>query len=243
MIKVIHKSLNILEFLSSKPEGETLSAIASAIGEKPTTVSNIVQVLAKRNYLERVNGRWKLGVSAYMLTGSTMDYDKVLLTRAKPILERLAAETEASAVLSVWRGQERYVLLRVMDQSAVTVNHRYPEAKEIYRTATGMLLLSEQPSDVIEAHIAENGIPGTENPSDEEIAAFLEELQAHRTAGYYTREKESIYEAAASIRDSGGAVRTAVGIFLPLFRANDKPALTAALLCAARELESGTESR
>ena len=56
MIKVLHKSLNVLEYISRYPEGQPLSSIAAAIGEKPTTTSNIVQVLAKRNYLERVEG-------------------------------------------------------------------------------------------------------------------------------------------------------------------------------------------
>ena len=58
MIKVLHKALNVLEFISRYPEGQPLSAIAAAIGEKATTTSNIVQVLAQRNYLERKDGKW-----------------------------------------------------------------------------------------------------------------------------------------------------------------------------------------
>ena len=158
MIKVIHKALNILEYLSTKPEGETLSAIAAHIGEKTTTVSNIVQVLAKRNYLERSDGKWTLGIGAYMLTGASHRYDRALCSKAEPILQRLAAQTAAEAVLSVWRGQERFVLLRASDKSSVTVNHNYPESKTVFHTATGMILLAEQTPAVIDAYIAENGI-------------------------------------------------------------------------------------
>ncbi len=237
MIKVLHKALNILEYLSRNPEGKTLSDIAAHIGEKTTTASNIVQVLAKRNYLERRSGRWKLGVNAYMLTGSAADYDKALCVAAEPILRELAAETEAEVILSVWRGSERYVLLRIADRSSVTVNRSYPEAKEIYRTATGMMLLAEQDDDVIEAHIEANGLPDIEVPSQTAVNTFRAALTLCREKGYYIREKESVFEAAAPISEPGGQVRTAVGIFLPLFRADDKTKLITALLRSTEKLE------
>jgi len=237
MIKVLHKALNILEYLSQYPDGQTLSAIAAHIGEKPTTTSNIVQVLAGRNYLERTDGRWKLGVSAYLLTGSVTDYDRALCTLAEPILRVLAAETEASVVLSVWRGSERYVLLRILDESAVTVNREYPEARAIYGTATGMVLLAEQPQEIIDAHIAQNGIPGIAAPAEKAVAAFLATLALSRERGYYIREKESIFEAAAPLHEADGSVRTAVGIFLPQFRAGEREKLVGKLVEATHTLE------
>ena len=60
MIKVIHKALNILEYLARHEEGVSLSAIAAHIEERTTTTSNIVKDLSDRGYLERVNGKWKL---------------------------------------------------------------------------------------------------------------------------------------------------------------------------------------
>ena len=59
MIKVLHKALNILEYISGFPEGQTLTAIANAIGEKNTTTSNIIHVLAERNYLERCSNGYR----------------------------------------------------------------------------------------------------------------------------------------------------------------------------------------
>ncbi len=238
MIKVLHKSLNVLEFIARHPEGQTLSAVAAAIGEKATTTSNIVQVLAKRNYLERVDGKWKLGISAYMLTGSTWDYDQVICRKAEPLLRTLAAETKASAVLSVWRGNERYVLLRIADDSTVTVNREYPEARNVYRTATGMVLLAAQEDRVIRDHIAQNGIPNLPQPSEQEIDRFREELESCRQQGYYVREKDGIFEAAAPLGEGEGQIRTAVGIFLPQFRLEDREALISALLKATAELET-----
>ena len=237
MIKVLHKALNILEYLSRYPDGQTLSAIAAHIGEKPTTTSNIVQVLAGRNYLERTDGRWKLGVSAYLLTGSAVDYDRALCSLAEPILRVLADDTEASVVLSVWRGSERYVLLRIADESAVTVNRAYPLATEVYSTATGMMLLACQPREIIDAYIEANGLPGIAEPADKAVAAFLATLALSRERGYYIREKESIFEAAAPLHEADGSVRTAVGIFLPQFRAGEREKLVGKLIEVTHTLE------
>ena len=178
-----------------------------------------------------------------MLTGSARDYDRVLCAVAEPILYRLAEQTEAQAVLSVWRGQERYVLLRAFDDSAVTVNRDYPEAKQVYSTATGMILLAEQSPDVIDAYIAENGIPGISNPSDTAIAAFRAVLEQNRRRGCYLHEKGDIFEAAVAVHDQAGSLCAAIGIFLPLFRAGNKETLIRSLREAAAELQSGIASR
>ena len=229
MIKVLHKALNVLETVSRNPEGEPLSVIAAAIGEKTTTTSNIIRVLAARNYLEKENGRWKLGFAAFLLTGSLGKYDG-FCRRAEPFLRNLARSTEASAVLSAWREGERYVLLRIADGSPVTVNREYPEARNVYETATGIVLLAEQGEEAILAHIRKNGVPGNSEPNGEEISNFLRVLDTCRKKGYYVRDLKSVFEAAAPVRAADGSVRTAVGIFLPLFRVGNRKTLVQALL-------------
>lgn len=241
MIKVLHKALNVLEFISRYPEGQPLSAIAAAIGEKATTTSNIVQVLAQRNYLERKDGKWRLGINAYMLTGSSADYDERVCRLAEPILRRLAEETRATAVLSVWRGQERYVLLRIADGSTVTVNREYPEATRIYGTATGILLLSAQGEEIVNAHIATQGVPLNPTPTPEEIADFRGVLDRCRRQGYYYRQTSDIFEADAPVREKNGEIRTAVGIFLPAFRVNAPEESVAALLNGTEALEEALQ--
>ena len=237
MIKVLHKALNILEFVARHKEGVSLTAIAEKIGEKTTTTSNIVQVLAKRNYLERKYGKWTLGISAYLITGSTVDYDRALCSIAEPILRSLATKTAATAVLSLWRGGERFVLLRIADSSAITVNRAYMEEKEVYTKATGMVLLSYQDERVIDSYIDANGIPGIKEPSQSAVGSFKESLSLIRRRGYYTREHEQVYASAAPVKDMNENVSIAVGIYLPQFRITDKGILTEALLSASKQLE------
>jgi DNA-binding IclR family transcriptional regulator len=128
------------------------------------------------------------------------------------------------------------VILRVSDDSAVTVNRTYPEAHDIYRTATGILLLSEREEEVISAHIRENGIPENPTPSPWQIEEFREMLNTCRRQGYFYRETTDVFEAAAPIRDPRG-IRTAVGIFQPLFRTENKEGLVAELLKVTEALE------
>ena len=237
MIKVLHKALNILEYISGFPEGQTLTAIVNAIGEKNTTTSNIIHVLAERNYLERCSNGWKLGVSPYLVTGSLKDYDKALCVLAEPILQELAVETETTAVLSVWRGYDKYVLLRATDNSQITVNYHYPKETRVYRTSTGIILLSEQPKEVIYRYIEKHGIPENADPSQEEVEMFIEQLSVDRKQGYYVRYGEQVFEVAASLHDQSGQSHTAVGLYMPRFRMSDQQLLVDKLLEATKKLE------
>ncbi len=243
MIKVLNKALNILEFLAKHPEGAALSAVAESIGEKATTTSNIVKVLADRGYLERTDSGWKLGISAFVLSGNRMDYDRVLTETAGSVLASLADKTGTAAVLSVWRSGKRYVLMRIEDKSDITVNREYPDAKDVYRTATGMVLLALRDDATIAGYIAENGIPNESDPSEEAVNEFKKLLKEIRDNGYLIREKQNIFEAAAIVRDPDGMTHTAIGIFMPLFRAHDKELLKVSLLDAVRELEAKLRAR
>lgn len=233
MIKVLHKALNLLETVARCPDGLTNSEIAAQIGEKPTTTSNIVQLLCRRGYLEKRDGRYRIGVAAYTLTGHARDYDGALCRRAGGAMERLAQETGSSVVLAVWRGDERYVLLRAADPSEITVSERVADDGQVYTTATGMVLLAHQPQETADAYMEAHGLPGTEDGAD----GFRRELRRIAASRCFSRVKGQIFEAAVPVplpTDRGG-VTTAVGLYLPLFRAGDPDALSGALAdCAAR---------
>lgn len=212
MIKVLHKALNIIEFLAKYPDGKSLAEIAEAIGEKVTTTSNIVRVLAKRNYLEKAGKRWQLGIAAYMLTNATREYDKMLCDLAEPILKKLSVITGSSTVLSVWKNNERYVLLRVEDKAKIRVTKSWPEKGKVFKTLTGMTLLAYQPSDVIEEYIAKNSVVDGKKLTDEQIEEFKNILAVIKSKGYHIRDNGEGLAAAAPIFNSNGSVKIAIGL-------------------------------
>ncbi len=240
MIKVLHKALNILEVVANSSEGLTLSEIASSIDEKDTTTSNIVQVLYKRKYLEKLPGKsgYKLGSSSYMLSDSSGGmYGDTLREAASGVLTRLTKETNAESVLTIWRNGDRHVLLRIQDNNPITVNDKQGEAN-IYEKATGIMLLACRDENTIREYIKKNGLPSERDfpVSDEE--EFIYKLEEIRKKGYFSRDRGMVFEAAASVGLGNGAVDTVIGLHIPSFLVSNQIALINYLRLAAAELSS-----
>lgn len=240
MIKVLHKALNILEAVATSGDGMTLSEIAAAIDERTTTASNIVQVLYRRNYLDKLPGKngYRLGSASRMISDiDTGQYGSSLIDAASDILTKLSADTESRSVLTVWRNGERHVMLRVEDVSPVTVNVNQP-ATNLYQNATGIMLLACRDSTTIRRYIEQNGLPTQLYMRVADAEEMISRLEWIRETGVYCRDRGEIFEAAAAVGLGGGTIDAAIGIFLPSFRAGDRTVLTARLQAAARELEA-----
>lgn len=217
MIKVLHKALNIIEFLARYPGGKSLIEIAEFLGERVTTTSNIVQVLAKRNYLEKTGKLWHLGIAAYMLTTATTEYDKELCNIAEPILKKLSVITNSAVTLTVWENNERYVLLRVENESKIKKIKSLPEKGRVFKTVSGRVLLAYQSDEVIEEYIAKNSVVDGEKLTEDQLEEFKASLADIRCKGYYAREDGDKFSATVPIFDTDGSVKTAIGIYnMPL---------------------------
>lgn len=236
MIKVLHKGLNILEFLAKKPQGSTLGEIAEAIGEKVTTTSNIVQVLAKRNYVERTGRRWKLGIGVYMLANNTEDYHKVLCELAEPILKKLSVFTGSVTVLTIWNNSERYVLLTVADESKITVNRNYAEKAKVYKTATGRVLIAYQSEEEIDRYMEKNGTVDGKTLTEEQLKEFKAELTEIKKQGYAVRRKDQVFSAGVPVFGLNGQVLFSIGLYMPEFRVTDEGKIIKELQKAADAL-------
>ena len=238
MIKVLHKALNILETVASSDDGMTLGEIAAAIDEKSTTASNIVQVLYKRNYLEKLPGKggYRLGSSAYMLGDVNGGrYGDTLRKAAVGVLTRLTEATDAKSVLTVWRNGDRQVLLRIEDDSPITVNDNY-KMTTVYQNVTGMLMLACRDEETIREYVRKHGMPSPEEMKAESIEELLEKLDGLRRAGFYSRTRRQIFEAAAMVQQGNANPDTAIGLFMPAFRAGDRDEISERLMYAAKEL-------
>jgi len=238
MIKVLHKALNILETVASSDDPMTLSEITAAIDEKSTTASNIVQVLYKRNYLEKLPGKvgYKLGSAAYMLSDLNGGrYGDTLRKAAFGVLTRLTEVTEAKSVLTVWRGGDRQVLLRIEDSSPITVNDNY-KMTSVYQNATGMMMLACRDEGTVREYIEKHGLPSEHDFAVSDADDFVSKLKSIQAAGLFSRTRGEIFEAAASVRFGSGPSDTAIGLFVPSYRAGDTNELIEHLRYAANEL-------
>jgi len=237
MIKVLHKALDILEYISNDKERQySLTEIAQAINEKPTTCSNIVQTLLERGYIERAGKRgYKLGVMAYSIVNMS-GYHTDLVNAAKEPIKRLADHIEADAVLSVLKNKRKHVLIRVDSDSVIRVNSSSLDISDPYKTSTGLLLLAYEQEAVVTGLIKLNGIPPIFT-SQEEYFNFLGSV---RTDGFISMTvKKEIAEVAVPITVDGNVI-AAIGVYMPKYKftADYKKSVIESILKTSSEISS-----
>jgi len=100
--KALLKGLDVLEFLAEARLESSLSQVARATGLTKTTSHRILGVLESRGYVERTSahGGYRLALKVWQL-GSRVVGQRRLRDVARPLLERLAAETEEHVNLAV----------------------------------------------------------------------------------------------------------------------------------------------
>lgn len=215
MIKVLHKALDILEYISNdKDKQYSLTEIAQAINEKPTTCSNIVMTLLKRGYVERTGKRgYKLGIMAYKLVNMA-GYDVALVAAAKKTLKKFSNQIGADSVLSVLKNKRKHALIRIESESIIKVDFSALDISDPYLTSTGLLLLAYEEEFIVKELIKQYGIPSIFS-SEEEYIGFLSGV---RNDGYLSMTiKKEVAEVAAPIIVNGNVI-AAIGVYMPKYK-------------------------
>src|SRR5262249_54953457 len=102
-VKSAGRGLDIFELLAAEPEGLSTSEVGARLGIARSSVHALVTTLAARGYLRRGGAesrRFTLGVPLVQLGLSVTDRLE-LRTVARPVLERLVAAWDETAMLAV----------------------------------------------------------------------------------------------------------------------------------------------
>ena len=142
MIQVIHRALDILEYLAVDPEREkVLGDIARDLNLNAGTCSNILRTLVERNYVNKLEKQkgYYLGPKAYELTRNSANRKKLAEAAAEE-MELLTKKLNENSLLSILDGDNRLAILKVQANNELQINT--VETKKAYDTASGLLLLA-----------------------------------------------------------------------------------------------------
>jgi len=229
MIQVIHRAIDIIEFIARDPERpKALGEVAEAVRLNHATCANILKTLVSREFIEQIGAKkgYLLGAKAYALTGHD-GYRKDLIEAATEEMHRLTAALNENLLLAVMKGNQRLVLTRTMSEHDLQV--RTADQKDVFNTASGRLLLAFMPEVELEKFIHKYGLPAEEVwPEAATVDQFREtlaqirreELAIQATAG------RQVIGLAVPIRKAGKVV-AGLSVYLPEYRymATDKTRL------------------
>lgn len=119
-IQTVENAFSVLEAMSRVDEGTVrITRLSEEIGLEKSYVFRVLATFEKLGYVEKVEakGTYQLALSAYEV-GRKLLYRNTLLNKAKPIMERLARQTDEAVYLAMARGEE-ILLLDMVDTTQV----------------------------------------------------------------------------------------------------------------------------
>lgn len=210
MIRSADKTMRIISAVADgKGEPVSLGEIAKRTEMPSSTVAHFVSTLTSDGYLIKVSRKsgYVIGPSLHYLTRYGI-YEADLVSTCRPIMRWIERTTHATAVLSVIKSGRKFIIDYADDEQKLFAEHTRIRTGDIYRTATGRVILAEMERDEVARLYNSLGAP--ERDHWEEVTSL-----------------DSLYEELAKIkktrmvvtrRSVGEGEKNAAGYGAPLFR-------------------------
>ena len=216
----VDKAMELLEQLLRSRLPMTLQELSASTGYPKSTVHALLATL-RRHEMVRQNddGRYDLGIRLFECGCAVAErWDAARL--ARPYLERLAAQTGASAFVSMLEGDHAISLDQCAGGGGLQVIPEVGSRLPLHATAQGKLFLSQlSESDALQ-RLQRVGLTAYTPHTVTDTGKLLHALELVRRDGYAVENGEykiGLRAAAAPVFDRAGKARYALGV-VGLFR-------------------------
>jgi len=221
-VQVLDRAVSILDTLAAEDEDLSLYEIAERLNLHKSTIHRLLMVLERHRLVERRAPSGKYGLGLKLFEFGIKAFARLGLgERARPHLERLAAEARETAHLCILDGGEVLYLEKVEPARTVRVPSSVGRRNPAHCTAVGKALLAHLADADLAALIRRHGLKA-HTPNTITTPASLErELRAIRERGYAVDDEEieeGLRCIGAPVRDHTGRVIASLSIAGPAFR-------------------------
>ena len=161
LIASVEKALAVLSALANG-EGTpiTVSTLSKSVGINRSTCAHIVKTLVACGYAQRVSHKdgYILGPEAYCLS-RFCTYANETVELCHPVLNWLYKKTGLAVVLAVIANGEKYIIKSLDKEHKVFLKDESIRSDDIYRTATGRILLANMNAEELKKIYAKFGAP------------------------------------------------------------------------------------
>ena len=188
---MVQKTVDVLNYLSSRPDGASLSAIAKELGFPKTTVHDILKTLKLNDFVQFIKPdkkNYSIGAQVYAI-GFTYLESSSLFQSAKPYLILLADKYEKTCFLSKRHHDRVICIYKYASLHAKAPTGNIGDQKRLHSTAIGKCYLAfdTEASPLIDTIDLPAFTPYTITDR-KKLKTHIEEL---RKAGYSWEKRES----------------------------------------------------
>jgi IclR family KDG regulon transcriptional repressor len=141
-VRVLQKTLDILETIREKQPGVRLADLARAVQMPKPTVYRIVTTLEARGYLDRSeDGNYRMGKKLFELQRDG-SLEKNLIRIAEPVMQQLAGFCEETVNLAVLDAGDVLIINTIDSPRAVRMSSKIGMRVPVHSTALGKVMLA-----------------------------------------------------------------------------------------------------
>ena len=236
-------TLQVLELLGRGGTPMSLAEIVAATGRPKGTAHRMVSTLVNTGFAHQApeTRRYSLTLKAWRI-GSSAVHNLDLVERARPLMDRLQADTGETVHVAVLdpSGAVVYVA-KVESPRSIGVQTRLGQLSPSWCTATGrsMLAFDERAAARVLSAKLERRTPKTVT-DPRKLREILAQVRKNGYAVTCAENHPEMGGVAAPVRDHTGGVVAAVGVAMPEYRMN--PAMVKASIPLVRETAAAVSS-
>ena len=236
------RAIRLLKLFTPERRELQLAELSELAGLNKTTVHRLLQALASEGMLERIagSGGYRLGPAVMALGMQALAGDD-LRSRARPLLESLAAETGETATLEVPVEGTMLILDEVRGGHRVAAGGNVGTRWAMHATSTGKAIIAFGQDGM--ARLGERLTPLTAKTitDRERLEAQLDEIRRRGFAETVDELEDGFTSVGTVVRGRASEVVGAVSICGPTQRLTEsrRASLGATLCAAAGQLQPG----
>lgn len=220
-VRVLHKTLDILETLKENRSGVRLADLARAVQMPKPTVYRIVATLEARGYLDRSeNGSYRMAKKLFDLQREG-SFEQNLNRVAEPIMQELVDFCKETVNLGILDAGEVVVINTIESPQAVRMSSKIGNRRHLHATALGKILLAGLADKEVLRLLQLKRLPRLTRHTLVAKSALLTEIRRVRRQGYALDNQENEMGGrcvAAPILAPDGRVPAALSISGPVYR-------------------------
>ena len=218
-VRSLGKALELLELLNRSRVPMTLQALSQASGYPKSTIHSLLATLRSYGCIrQESDGRYYLGTKLFEW-GCGVSATWEITRCARPHLERLAQQTQYTALLSCVEGSNIVVIDQRVSGTGIQVASEIGGRTPLHATSQGKLLLSQLPDATVRYLMNGQGMDPFTPHTIVTLSDLLEELEHIRRKGCAIENGEykiGLRSVSAPVFDREGQMRytlTVVGLF------------------------------
>lgn len=220
-VRVLHKTLDILEILKEANPAIGLSVVCRKAGMPKPTVYRILHTLETRGYVDRrPDGSYRMSEKFFTLQRE-QSFEEQLRAVAQPFMQQLSLQCRETVNLGMLDGGEVVVIATIESSQSIRMTSKVGNRRHLHTTALGKILISGLDEKEIRRLVQLRGLPRCTSKSITTLKALTNEVKAAKRQGFALDNQENESDGrcmAAPIFGPDGAIIAALSVSGPAYR-------------------------